>query len=378
MFKITVSLLTFFTFSVAHSTPSILSFSSSPVAENQIIISGADFGSTGPNVVLFDDFSEDIEEGAQFSATAKIGTWQQMHAVKYSDAALSNGQGARLILEDGHIQNYFLFPEPASEVFVSSYAYVPSGYKFPTATEFETMPDVSALKHHWVYYGPNGYASGAGHDVFGPNWTGTSWMTVTSNETKVYLYQEWKNPGWEWGKPVRLSHWLKGNEANVEGTEGAFQGVTSTGQVNSVYNESNMDGKVWFNPEYEDKGMPYVWDRLSVVGYFRSGSSYPTHNYVIDDVYLAIGPNAAARVEIGNAPVYENCTKLAIATPDTWTDTSINVTVRGGRFSSDDSVYLFVIDASNTPSKGYGPLSFQNTDSMLLQTQPTIINILQQ
>ena len=48
----------------------------------------------------------------------------------------------------------------------------------------ETMPTISALKHHWIYYGNYGYGAGKGHDVFGPNWTGSAWHTTTSNEVK--------------------------------------------------------------------------------------------------------------------------------------------------------------------------------------------------
>lgn len=350
--------------SVIFAAPTISTVSGSLIGGAQVTISGSNFGHSGPNVVLYDDFSEPIAEGEEFSTTAVIGNWAQMRGRKYSDSLLSNGQGARLITEEGHIQNYFIFPQPESEVFVSSYAYVPTGYRFPAASLLETMPTISALKHHWLYYGPNGYGS-VGHDNFGPNWTGANWHTVTSNKSKTYVYQRWGNPGWEWGKPVRWSHWLKGNGMSQTGTKGAFQGVTSTGQVNHVYEEANMNGKVWFVPTWEGDGMPYAWDRLSLVGYFRGGAGYPTDNYVIDDVYLAVGENAAARIEFGNAPVYADSTKLTISTPDNWSDTEIIATIREGRFVEGELVYLFIIDRNNKPSIGYGPMSFGSDASIV-------------
>ena len=109
-------------------------------------------------------------------------------------------------------------------------------------------------------------------------------------------------------------------------------------------------------------GMPYAWDRLSIVGYFRSGNSYPRDNYVIDDVYLAVGPNSAARVEIGNKSDYFSCTKMAISTPTSWSDTRINVTLREGNFNPGEKAYLFIVDADNNPSPGR-PVTFGGTSS---------------
>jgi hypothetical protein len=91
------------------------------------------------------------------------------------------------------------------------------------------------------------------------------------------------------------------------------------------------------------------------MGYARSGADFNGgHNWVIDDVYIATGPNAAARVEIGNATTYTACTNLALITPDSWSSNLIIATVRQGRFASGSKVYLYVSDASgNVNSTGF-------------------------
>ena len=248
-------------------------------------------------------------------------------------------------------------------------------FRFPIASALKTLPTISALKHHWFYYGNRGYAAGEGHDILGPTWTGSGFMKVTTNESKTYVYQQWGDVAWEWDKPVRWTHWFKGDSNNdASKTKGYFQGINSTKQVYSKYNSSNMGGKTWFSQSYENAGMPYAWDRMTLVGYFRSGSSYPRDNYVIDDVYLAVGPNSAARVEIGNKSDYCSCTKMAICTPTSWSPTSINVTVREGNFNPGEKAYLFIVDANNNPSTGravtFGGTSTSSSSSSTTSNQP--------
>ncbi len=358
MIKLTARLLlTLIPFS-AYASPNINSVDGIVASNSVISISGSAFGKNGPNIVLFDDFSSGALENELLPEKAIIGSWPQNNGRLYKDSFLSGGQGARMITENGHVINRFIFSSPASEVFISSIAYVPKGYRFPTSETLEAMPPISALKHHWFYYGPKGYST-YGHDNFGPNWTGANWLTITSNKSKTYVYQRWGSPGWEWGKPVRWTHWLKGNGMDSNGTLGYFQGITSTNQIVEEYNETNMDGKVWFVPDWEADGMPFAWDRLSIPGYIRSGSSFPEDNYVIDDVYLAIGPNSAARVEIGNSPTYKSATKLAISTIETWTENEITTRIRQGGFSEGEEVFIFVIDNQNNPSVGFGPFTMQ-------------------
>ena len=72
-----------------------------------------------------------------------------------------------------------------------------------------------------------------------------------------------------------------------------------------------------------------------------------------DDIYVATGPNAAARVEIGDAPTYKGSRNLAISTPQTWNDNQIVFTLRAGPIMDFSHAYLYVVDANNNVSKGY-------------------------
>jgi len=70
-------------------------------------------------------------------------------------------------------------------------------------------------------------------------------------------------------------------------------------------------------------------------------NSHPT----FDDIYIATGPYAQARVEVGNAPVYEDCTKIAIGVVESWSDTDIDFTYYEGNFDDTDQKYLFIVNA---------------------------------
>jgi len=60
-----------------------------------------------------------------------------------------------------------------------------------------------------------------------------------------------------------------------------------------------------------------------------------------DNAYI---DTTQARVEIGDAPTYANCTEREIQIPSAWSDASITITLNQGAFSSLAGKYLYVTD----------------------------------
>jgi hypothetical protein len=329
----------------SHAAPAISKVAGTLSAGSGITISGSGFG-TGPKVILFDDFSSGTN-GSTVRSTAKVGKWAQAGTITYADTKLSGSYGARCIGESGWLKNIVEFGTSYSEVFVSSMAYVPNGYKFPAADAVETFPEISALKHQWLTYSADGYSSKSDPDIASPSWTGRAFYSVGSNDSPISTFDQNGDVKWVWGAPVRWSLWIKGNGTSATGSDGFFQAVSSAGQKFKSY----KDYKAWFNPDHTVRG----FDRMYIPGFFRSGVSFSNReNYVIDDVYVAVGPNAQARVEIGNAASYSSCTKLALSTPTNWSDGSISATFRSGGFATGAQAYLYVVDKNgNVNSKGY-------------------------
>ncbi|MFH1586853.1 MAG: hypothetical protein ABID38_03290 [Candidatus Diapherotrites archaeon] len=95
------------------------------------------------------------------------------------------------------------------------------------------------------------------------------------------------------------------------------------------------------------------WDYLDI-GEWCTNLDHPTDcesvNY-FDDFYL---DNSWARIEIGDEPVYDGCSKREVQIPQTWSTGAIAFTANQGTFSDGQTVYLFVVDESGTPNpNGY-------------------------
>lgn len=73
-------------------------------------------------------------------------------------------------------------------------------------------------------------------------------------------------------------------------------------------------------------------------------------DFFFDDIYLQFGTQA--RVEMGDRPVYDDCTRLEIQPPTSWGDGSIALTVNRGSFASGSTVYLFVVRDDGSVSPG--------------------------
>ena len=93
------------------------------------------------------------------------------------------------------------------------------------------------------------------------------------------------------------------------------------------------------------------WDTLEIgqaCTNMDAGISSGVINY-FDDVYL---DNTWARVVIGDASTYDNCTTRETQIPSAWATGEITVTFNAGAFT-DETAYLFVVDSDGAVSNGY-------------------------
>jgi len=90
---------------------------------------------------------------------------------------------------------------------------------------------------------------------------------------------------------------------------------------------------------------PYIRD-IWLGNYFRCSDPHGEAQIFWESAYL---DNTWARVEIGDKPTYASCTHREIQVPCTWSDTSVTFTVNRGSFAPGAAVYIFVVDAGNTP-----------------------------
>jgi hypothetical protein len=77
--------------------------------------------------------------------------------------------------------------------------------------------------------------------------------------------------------------------------------------------------------------------------------------FFYDNIYI---DKSIARIEIGNASTYAASTRREIQVPNLWGNSSIQFVANKGGLSSNQAVYLYVIDSNgNVNSTGY-PITF--------------------
>lgn len=82
-------------------------------------------------------------------------------------------------------------------------------------------------------------------------------------------------------------------------------------------------------------------------------SASPGNTFIYwDDAYV---DSTLAHVELGNNPVYQNCTIREIQPITAWSSTSITVRGNKGSFSDFSSNYFFVVDRNGNVSAGFKP-----------------------
>jgi MYXO-CTERM domain-containing protein len=94
------------------------------------------------------------------------------------------------------------------------------------------------------------------------------------------------------------------------------------------------------------------WDELWLGEYIQDNTVGYTARF--DDVYV---DDSWARVEIGDAPTYEDCSHREVQVPTDWQSTQVTVQVNQGALSAGDEHYLYVVDDEGQPSPGF-PIRF--------------------
>ena len=315
--------LTLFLPAIVSAAPSITGTQSALMPGIPLVIDGSDFGPDGPNVVFFDDLEQGIAGNTvrTGSGSAALGVWNSVgsNAPYYTTSAAISGSKAMQTNMSVNWLGYaeILLPTGTQELFGSWWMYVPSGTNIPG----EGTSDGTNWKTVWL--------QGSGttnNDLVIPTRLSSGWL-INGNDSP---FTESTSIDLQKGEWKRVWAWIKSGQA-------------SNGHVHfwELDGAGIIKREEWDNRNVGRTGED--WERLRINGYGRTTTnSFPT----FDDIYVATGPNARARIEIGDRPVYAECTKLAVATPTSWSTTSITATPRQGNFSIGETAYLFVFDAA--------------------------------
>jgi hypothetical protein len=95
------------------------------------------------------------------------------------------------------------------------------------------------------------------------------------------------------------------------------------------------------------------WKTIIFQNMFDSNGSAPAvekARFYFDDIYLQFGTQA--RVELGDRSRYQDCSRLEIQEPTSWSSSSISIRLNRGAFPAGSTAYLFVVREDGTASAG--------------------------
>jgi hypothetical protein len=308
-----------------------------------VTLTGDAFGSVGPMIDTFDNF-EGGSNGTPVRlgiGSATVGQWDLRSGdITYSSTNRVSGTlAARANMATTPSNVTALLPGGTQDVFVSYATLIPGGTLWPG----QGSPDRINWKRVWLM----GDDSTKDDDRFLPADLGSTVAATDPTEHNLDANNAplapYFNSSITRGTWLQTSAWIKGRTDST----GAIQlwEVTPSG-VQQKVNETNVQT---LYPDARGGTAPHEFGRIVMNGYGRrTDNSFPT----FDDFYVATGPGARARVEIGNRPTYAASTKLAITTPTAWSNTQIRTTVRQGAFRTGETAYLFVVTADGVVSQG--------------------------
>ncbi|MBE9528377.1 MAG: hypothetical protein IME99_03965 [Proteobacteria bacterium] len=341
----------------AHAAPTIGSVSGTIADGSLITVGGANFGANGPNILLFDDFESGthgstINTGA---GSATVGQWDRIQADfggnqpiydnAYSVSGSMANRGDQTVQTTGpgdSTSAAVVDNINTTDVFISYWYYLPTTSSFPCTSGSYNCN----WKAAWVYGAtaadddqvlPVGLPS-SGTEPF------TSWA-ISCNDCYGPSVS-WFNFSMYKGAWYRISAWVHATDDNSSERD---LWVMSTDKSMSVTQKVNWSGRIFKLPGD-------MFEHFSLNAWARECSGCAESAPRFDDVYLATGSSARARVIVGNASTYSSCTNLSIATVTSWSNTVVTATVRQGSFSSLTNAYLYVIDANGVVNTTGYPL----------------------
>lgn len=324
-----------------------------------ISIDGADFGS-GPNVVLFDSFSGGKPGEAIPENSPEIGSWGGKPAYggtpKYASGKNGNiGHGIRDFSRAGLdkiAQLVKRFDGDYTEIYFSYDVFVPEGNFFSGASSDETFPDRSTWKFTWLT-SDGGVQADSIYDMCIPTHVGSGNFYLAGNDGNL-SYAMHGNSWWSWHEVNHIGFWQKANANNPLVSSGTFDFYT-TNKSKGFKQKAGSDTPVLFGSS--------SFNEIRFPGWFGNADQ-SNFNAIYDNVYIAVGKNSGARVEITDSKSYEGSSFMQVFPSSLWTENNIVTQLHGFKPDSSKSYYVHITDASGTRISTGIPVIFTNTGAM--------------
>lgn len=330
-----------------------------------IVINGSGFGE-GPDIELYETFeSPSANKGGVVTLDATpTGKWTTLnpnYTAKYATNSRSGNFSAQLYSGDaGIMQQIQKDIIPSDEIFVSYWVRIVGDRIFPGyyTNGSRTFSEDSSFKMLWLI--DQDYR-GDSSDVVLPTHTGYGVFSLAGNDfnMKTNVGNEW----WSWEEWMRLTFWLKANESNPT--------ADGTIHFDTISADKGYAHRQYSDPVFDSDGPSQkTYRQLNFPGWVRPPKGSGT-DILYDDIYVSIGDNAAARVELGDAANLDETTQLDILNIQEWTDRQIKANYPTLSGSEAASMYLYFTGADGQTSKQGVPVRV--SDSTAPTSPPSVV-----
>ncbi len=303
----------------------------------EFIINGSGFG-VGPNIVMYDDLDNQTAGLPINLDKALIGKWSRSSSYTEIPIIVNHEDGkamaVRSPLKSGIssiAQIEAVFPAEKKGIFISYSVTVPEGKFFSGASEDNKFPDVSSWKFTWITDTPMGITSTTQFNICTPTHAGKG------------------------------TFYLAGNSVNhgYVGVAGAWSWHTKNYMGFGLQAYDSANGKIYFqlsgkkdhalvfekNTRVFPESNTTSFDTVKFPGWFGNGDQ-TNFNAYYDDLYVATGENAFARIEVSNGPSLQDSTMNLTLPVFLWTDEKIVAKI-SKKLLKNDLLYFRVYDKNN-------------------------------
>lgn len=339
------------------------------LANGEIVVRGSGFGE-GPNVVLYDDFSNTSLKDDRLNSIPLKGKWKNIAGDKLETkpGAVEVG-GKSLVVRNSasalSVALEFGLPDPGGLHGLKPFQEVYFSYSvkdfgdFPGDGGSETgFSHRSATKDAWMMLGDRGdnpvysatlFDVAAGHDLYVPAWTGAG-FNVAGNSSRLSpsywqgdLTSNWAFGGWN----TFLFHGKLDPSNPYDSAEGFFAFVNSNEySVNIRQGNLMSDLTNTLSSLIHNADQPY-WDRIKFFAWMNTGTAEVIR--AVDNIYVAVGRNANARVVITDNKKLESSKVLVHLLPTSWSDSFVEAQLP--ELERNHAYYVHVISASESASE---------------------------
>ncbi len=346
---------------LGHAAPALEAFTlklEEGTQQYQLTLDGSGFGAPA-DIVLFDDFERGKDAAGELVVSSQnpLANWLPESVGLFE--TLADGNTGVVVNRPGdneEAQMKLDFDTPQTELFVSFKVIIPDPHTGPDTNVRGEWSDSSSWKFLWLMDGEKGYASQDVFDFCVPTHAGrgshglggnSGGVIIPETGRRLYPTGNFKEL-WDWDQFNKFDFWLKREQHNeaLDIPDTLSLTYQTTNSLRKVL-ESNCDNCVMQFPDVNIQT-----SRIHIPGWFRTTNS-PNFRAVYDDIYIATGPNARARIELSDSADYSASTMAWVLPYTSWDDSAGQITADIPKVLLDkhEELFLYVVDGNGERSK---------------------------